>query len=197
MILLTNFGIFLEPRFLQLGFKLGFTTRFYKIENISNPYILTLAVNPKEYPEMFKDLVLNKKHKGIKMRSSGMRFENFVGRMKSLVNFETFEKPPAEYQEVSRLFIVQGEMIKKTVVKTKFSQLNNKRFYFPDGIVSLPFSHKNLQQIDHFKREKGQKIEKYFREEKEVLFKMEKEVLKNNPRLYFTIKSYLTLKFLI
>ena len=118
------------------------------------------------------------------MRSSGMRFENFVGRIKSLVYFETFEKPPAEYKEVSRLSIVQGEMIKKTVVKTKFSQLNNKRFYFPDGIVSLPFGHKNLQQIDQFKREKGQKIEKYFWEEKEVLFKMEKEVLKNNPRLY-------------
>ena len=93
---------------------------------------------------MFKDLALNKKHEGIKMRSSGMRFENVVGRIKSLVNFETFEEPPAEYKEVSRLFIVQGEMIKKTVVKTKFSQLNNKRFYFPDGIVSLPFGHKNL-----------------------------------------------------
>ena len=88
-----------------------------------------------------------------------MGFENLVGRIKSLVNFETFEKPPAKYKEVLRLSVVQGEMIKKTVVKTKFSQLNDKRFYFPDGIVSLPFGHKNSKQIDDFKKEK---IEKYF-----------------------------------
>ena len=62
---------------------------------------------------MFKDLPLNKKHKGIKEGSSGMGFENFAGRIKSLVNFETFEKPPAEYKEVSRLSIVRGETIKK------------------------------------------------------------------------------------
>ena len=91
-----------------------------------------------------------------------MGFENFEGRIKSLVNFETFEKPPVEYKEVSRLSVVQGEMIKKTVVKTKFFQLNNRRFYFPDGIFSLPFLPKNLKQIDDFKSEKGQKKEKYF-----------------------------------
>ena len=75
-------------------------------------------------------------------------------------------------------------MVKKTVVKTKFSQLNDKRFYFPDGIVSLPFGHKNLKEIDKFKQEKGQKIEKHFYEEKKVLFDMEKKALKNSPRLY-------------
>ena len=75
-------------------------------------------------------------------------------------------------------------MVKKTVVKTKFSQLNDKRFYFPDGIVSLPFGHKNLKEIDEFKQEKGQKTEKHFYEEKKVLFDMEKKALKNSPRLY-------------
>ena len=38
-------------------------------------------------------------------------------------------------------------MIKKTVIENKFSQLNNKRFYFPDGIISLPFEHKRLKEI--------------------------------------------------
>ena len=61
-------------------------------------------------------------------------------------------------------------MVKKiTIVKTKFSQLNDKRFYFLDGIVSLSFGHKNLKQKDDFKREKGQKIEKYFWKEKKFL----------------------------
>ena len=84
--------------------------------------------------------------------------------------------------EVLRFSAVQGEMVKKkTVIKSKFSQLNNKRFYFPDRIVSLPFVHKSLKH--DFKKEKGQKIEKYFWEEKEVLFNMEKEVLTNTTIL--------------
>ena len=35
--------------------------------------------------------------------------------------------------------------------------MNDKRFYFPDGIVSLPFGQKNLKEIDDFKKEKGKK----------------------------------------
>ena len=54
----------------------------HEVENISNPCILTLAINPKKYLEMFKDLALNKKHKGIKKASSRMGFQNFVGRIK-------------------------------------------------------------------------------------------------------------------
>ena len=53
-----------------------------------------LAVNPKEYIELFEDKYINKKHKGIKKDSSGLGFENFAQRIESLVNFDTFEKPP-------------------------------------------------------------------------------------------------------
>ena len=57
-------------------------------------------------------------------------------------------------------------MVKKTVQKTKLSQLNDKRFYFPDGIVSIPYGHQNLNEIVDFEKEKGQKMEKYFWKEK-------------------------------
>ena len=107
------FGASAESRRKKLG--------YYEIENISNPCILTLTVNPKEYLEMLKNFVLNRKHKGIKKGSSGMGFENFSQRIKLLVNFDTFEKTPAEYKQVSRLTVVQGKMVKKTVAKTKFS----------------------------------------------------------------------------
>ena len=56
--------------------------RYYEIENIDNPCLLTMAVNPKEYLELLKDRVLNKKHKGIKKGSSGLGFENFSQRIK-------------------------------------------------------------------------------------------------------------------
>ena len=132
----------------------------YEIENIDNPCILTLAVNLKEYLELLKDRYLNKKHKGIKKGSSGLGFENFAQRIKSLVNFDTFEKPLNAQKQVSRLTLVTGEMVKKTVTKIKFSQLKDKKFYFPDGILLLPLGHPNLNDIDGFKKKRGQKIEK-------------------------------------
>ena len=53
-----------------------------------------------------------------------MEFENFSKRINSLVNFDRFEKPPSEYKQGSRLTVDKGKMVKKkTVTKTKFSQL--------------------------------------------------------------------------
>ena len=75
-------------------------------------------------------------------------------------------------------------MVKSAVTKNKFLLLNDKRFYFPDGLVSLPFYHPILAEIDNFKQKKGRKI-KFFWEEKENLFRIEKKTLKNHPRLYF------------
>ena len=57
-----------------------------------------------------------------------MEFNNFAGRIKSLVNFDTFQKPSAEYKEVSHFTVFQGEMVRKTVQKTKFSQSNARDF---------------------------------------------------------------------
>ena len=38
----------------------------YEIENINNANVLTIAINPKEYFEKYKDFSVNKKHKGMK-----------------------------------------------------------------------------------------------------------------------------------
>ena len=43
-------------------------------------------------------------------------------------------------------------MIFEEIEKSKFSQINNKRYYFSNGIVSLPYSHPYLKEI--FKRQK-------------------------------------------
>ena len=76
---------------------------YYEIESKDNPCYVTLAVNPKEYFEVFKNQKTNEKYKGIKKGSHVMAFKNFAGRIKSLVNFDTFQKPPAEYKEFSCL----------------------------------------------------------------------------------------------
>lgn len=74
-------------------------------------------------------------------------------------------------------------MVTTSVVKTKFLQINDKRFYFPNGVLSLPFGHPSLEQISELKAEKGQKIEQYFWEGKEKLLEMEEKALENTPRL--------------
>ena len=55
-------------------------------------------------------------------------------------------------------------MVGTTVVKNKLSQLNDKRFYFPHGIVSLPFHYPNLAKIYEFKQKKSSKNWKVFLE---------------------------------
>ena len=112
-----------------------------------------------------------------------MEFLNFGNRIKPLVNFDTFEQPVNEYKQVGRFTIKKGEMVTTSVMKIKFSQLNGKRFYFPNGVLSLPYGHPSLRETNDFKKEKGQKIEDYFWEEKENLLKMEKRALKNTSRL--------------
>ena len=113
-----------------------------------------------------------------------MNFENYGERLVSLTNFDTFEKPPADYKEVSRLTVFQDNTQKKTVTKTKFSQFRDKRFYFSGGITLLPLSHPYLKDLVVFKKEKGQSIEKYFWDEKENLLDIENKVQELNKRLF-------------
>ena len=105
-----------------------------------------------------------------------MDFANYTNGIKSLVNFDTFEKPRAEYKEVARFTVKKGDMVKIIVTKITFSQLNDKWFYYPDAILSLSYGHKSLSEIDDFERQKGQKVEKYFWEEKDRLLRMEKKL---------------------
>ena len=57
-------------------------------------------------------------------------------------------------------------MQKKTRIKTKFFHFNDKCFYFSDRITSLPLSYPYLEELAEFKKKMGQKIEKYFWDEK-------------------------------
>ena len=72
-------------------------------------------------------------------------------------------------------------MVTTKITKTEFSQLNDKRFYFSNGIFSLLFGHLSLKELDDCKNQKGQKIEKYFWLEKEKLIAMEKTALEKTP----------------
>ena len=116
----------------------------YEVEHIDDPRYVTLAVNPKEYFEYFKSGNVNKKHKEIKKGLVGIDYENYAERIKPL-----FEP---DMKDVVRISVKKGKMTAYKIRKTKFSQLNDKIIYFPNGIVSLPFGHLSLKEVDEHKK---------------------------------------------
>ena len=124
----------------------------------------------------------NKKHKGIKKGSSGMNYENFAERIKPLYDFNTYKKPKADSKNLVRISVKKGEMTTHTIKKNKFAQLNNKRFYFPNGIISLPFGHKYLEEIENYKNEKGQNWKVLLERKRKIIRIREWMLKKNNKR---------------
>ena len=53
----------------------------YETESIDNPNICTIAINPKEYFEKFRNRTINKKHKGVRRDALGMNFESYASRI--------------------------------------------------------------------------------------------------------------------
>ena len=62
-------------------------------------------------------------------------------------------------------------MILEEIEKSKFSQINNKRYSFSNDIVSLPFSDPVLTNINKFKREKCKNLNVFYWQKCTVLFK--------------------------
>ena len=112
-----------------------------------------------------------------------MEFKDYVKRINSVKEIKTFGQISPEKQKQNRLFIKSNKMILQEIEKSKFAQINDKRHYFSDGIVSLPISHPYLHEIVKFKRDKKKKIEAFLQQEKHKLIQMEKFAVENNNRI--------------
>ena len=73
-----------------------------------------------------------------------MTFEVYASRIMSLNKF-IHPKPKKITQ--NRFQIKNTEMRMQSISKSQFAGLNSKRFYFSDGIVSLPFGHPLLEDL--------------------------------------------------
>ena len=113
----------------------------FEIANINKAKIITIAFNPKAYYEKFQYHSDNKKHKGLKKSTTGMDFDSYSERLSDLNEFskEYIKKPKANQQK--RFQIINDAMQMKGVSKV---QLNDKRFYLSNGIISLPYRHPSL-----------------------------------------------------
>ena len=73
-------------------------------------------------------------------------------------------------------------MMMTTVNKVQFASLNNKRYYFLEGIESLPFGHLSLSELKDYKKSLP-KIHTVIKEEKDKLLQLENKIVNNNKRL--------------
>ena len=170
----------------------------YEIENISNQNICTIAINPKEYFEKFKDRKINKKHKGVRRDTPGMCFESYAMRINTLRDIDCKKEEKKITQK--RLQVKNTNMTMTSVNKVQFASLNDKRYYFSDGIVSLPFGHPSLNEVRDYKKSLS-KIHTVIANEKDKILLLENEVVNDNERLrilrsifsqpitYYTLKT--------
>ena len=127
-------------QFLYQNKKLKEKVSLYEVESIDNANTVAIAVNPKEYFEVFRNKAINKKHKGVKKSTPGMNFEAFSNRIMDIREYSYAEKIPKTVSQ-KRFNIKNTKMQMTTVTKKQFACLNDKRFYFSDGITSLPYGH--------------------------------------------------------
>ena len=153
----------------------------FEIEHIDNPNVCTIAVNPKEYFEKFKNKDINKKHKGVRKGTRGMLFENYANRIKRL-RHDLDILPSCEFVNQKRFEVRHTNMKMTAINKVKFARLNDKRYYFSDGIASLPFGHILLEKARQYKKQLT-KIHQQIDNEKDAILQLENEAVMQNERL--------------
>ena len=124
----------------------------YEVESINNPNIVTIAVNPKEYFEVFRNKKLIKSTKASKKTTQGMDFESYAARIMYLREYDQSSKSPKKLnQKRFQLKTTQMQMV--SIRKAQFAGLNDKRYYFSDGITSFPYGHFLLAELRSQKKE--------------------------------------------
>ena len=153
-----------------------------EIENTNKTNIIRIAWNPKGYSEKFEDHSDNKKHIGLKKSTAGMDFDSYSGRLSDLNEFsKKYIKKPRKIQQ-KRFQIINNSMQMKGVSKVQFGKWNDERFYFSNGIVSLPYGHPSLENVRK-EKQKSRLIHKKIQEKKYEYLKEESKVLNDNQRL--------------
>ena len=84
--------------------------------------------------------------------------------------------------EQKRFQVINESMQMKSLSKAQFGQLNDKRFYLSNGIISLPYDHLYLEKLRKEKY-KYRDIHKVIQRKKDDFLKEESKVIENIPRL--------------
>ena len=81
-----------------------------------------------------------------------MNFEAYSEGLSTLHEYCFFPKKIKRIEQ-KRFQVVNESVRMKSINKTQFGGLNDKRYYFHDGIVSLPFGHFLLEKVRKKKKD--------------------------------------------
>lgn len=96
-----------------------------------------------------------------------MDYQNYAERIKLLYNFQSFKPPRLDEKEAVRIGTKNSEMTTYKIRKTKFSQLSDKRFYFPNAVLSLSANWTwCIKRARRVQKEKGPTFRELFYEKK-------------------------------
>ena len=129
-----------------------------------------------------------------------MDFQRYAARINNL-RYDLDSDNKQEKVVQKRLQVKNTEMKMTSSNKVKFARLNDKRYYFSDGIVSLPFGHPSLNGLREYKKSIIE-IHKVLDDEKDKILNDENMVVNSNERLrilrsifsqrikYYTLKTH-------
>ena len=86
-----------------------------------------------------------------------MRFKAFANRILSLQEQKDMKKSEFERLVQNRFWISKENMTMKTVNKSLFIQLKDKRIYFNYGIISITIGHLLLDNLRKYKKDSDKK----------------------------------------
>ena len=114
-----------------------------------------------------------------------MDFDSYSNRFSDLTEYSNeFLYNPNKVKQVEqkRFEVKNKSMQMKSVSKVQFGQLNDKRFNFPNGVLSLPYGHPYLEELRKEKH-KYRNIHKIIQTKKDDFLKKKSKLLESIPRL--------------
>ena len=110
----------------------------------------------------------------------GMTFESYAMRINMLRDIVCKREEKKITQK--GLQVKNTNMTMTSLNKVQFASLNDKRYYFSDGIASLPFGHPSWKEVRDHKKYLSN-IHRAMANEKDKLLLLENELVNDNERL--------------
>ena len=125
-----------------------------------------------------------------------MELENYSKQINSLKEIKTFGQLPVEKQKQKRFTIKNNEMILEEIEKSKFVQINDKRYFLVMGLCHCPFLIPIYLTLSNLKETKNENLNHFCRRKNTNLFKwkntswkkaraLKHKLFTDNKKLYF------------
>ena len=156
----------------------------------TNPIVLSVNANPKEYFELTQNHYVNKKHKGLARGTCGIDLKLYLDKV---LNTPSSSSRTHAFSgntfHQSRIRTDHNSIGISVIQKKPLAQINDKYFYTYDGILSFMHGHRDLEEYYNFVTGK---VLNNVLQNKNIFKKinLEREALAKNKRLFTLYQIY-------